>query len=303
MKEPSYTARWWKAAEADKVQCLVCPRQCVIGEGKAGFCAVRRNTGGKLYSVAYGYPVALQSDPIEKKPLMHYLPGTNVFSVGSLGCNLGCCFCQNDHLSRCAYKPRANYRYFEPSELVELTRKYGCESIAFTYNDPTVWAEYVIDTFKLAREAGLGTVLVTNGYIEKCVAEELYPLTDAANVDVKGFTDKFYGEMCSAKLQPVREACELLHKLGVHLEITNLIIPGKNSDPEQVDAMLDWIQDKLGRDTPLHFTSYHPAYRYHDSPRTPKAMLRDIWLHALERGFTRVYMGNILKREFFLSDD
>lgn len=296
MDRPDIEAKWWTPAENGAVRCDLCPRHCVIGEGKTGFCAVRRNLDGRLYSEAYGYATALQIDPISKKPLRHFLPGTRTFSVGCFGCNLGCVFCQNDHLSRAAYKARAHYRRFTPAELVELTARHNCRSISFTYNEPTVWAEFIIETFKLAKQAGLATILVSNAFIERAAAEELYPLTDAANIDVKGFSEGFYREMCHASLAPVTAACEYFqNELGKHLEITNLVIPGKNSSPEMVDALLDWVEKKLapGLDTPVHFTAYHPAYQYHESPRTPIAMLREIQAHAVERGFSRVYLGNI----------
>lgn len=286
-------ARFWKRSEEDHVICTLCPRQCRIAPGGTGYCKVRQNVNGKLFSLAYGYPAALQVDPIEKKPLRHYLPGSKVFSVGSFGCNLGCVFCQNDHLSRGTYNPRSNYTCYAPEMLVELALRHGCRSIAFTYNEPTVWAEYIIDTFQLAKKANLGTVLVSNAFISREAAEALYPLTDAANFDVKGFSEKFYNEMCKASLAPVLENCEYFRSLGKHLEITNLVIPGRNSDPAMIDALLDWVEDKLGTDTPIHFSAYFPAYIYNESPRTPPEMLYDIRAKAVERYFSRIYLGNI----------
>lgn len=294
MDQPMHEARWWTPAENGAVRCGLCPRRCAVPPGRTGFCGVRKNADGRLFSLAYGYPAALQVDPIEKKPLRHFLPGTKVFSVGTFGCNLGCVFCQNDHLSRGSYNPRSRYRYFSPSELVELAFRHKCRSIAFTYNEPTVWAEYVIDTFRIAKEKGLGTVLVSNAYLSREAAEELFPLTDAANFDVKGFSDDFYGPMCGGTLQPVLDSCRHFRcELGKHLEITNLVIPGKNSSPEQIAALLDWIERTTGLDTPVHFSAYFPAYKYHESPRTPASLLRDIQAEAVMRGFTRVYLGNI----------
>lgn len=278
-----------------RIRCGVCPRKCVISEGHCGFCGVRENSGGRLRSLAFGYPVALQIDPIEKKPLQHYRPGTRTFSVGTFGCNLACRFCQNDHLSRAVYHPRLRYRRYEPRELVDLTIRHGCDSISFTYNEPTVWLEYAMAAAEEAKRAGLGTVLVSNAFIELRAAEKLYPLMEAANVDVKGFSEEFYQSMCKGSLEPVKQACEFYKKqIGGHLELTNLVIPGKNSSREMIDSFLDWVEDKLGRDTPVHFTAYHPAYLYHESPRTPLSMLEDIQAHAKEeRGFPNVYLGNL----------
>ena len=286
-------ARFWIKADADHVICTLCSRRCRIAPGATGYCKVRQNRDGELFSIAYGYPAALQVDPIEKKPLRHYLPGSRVFSVGSFGCNLGCVFCQNDHLSRGTYNLRSRYTYSSPETLVDLAVRHGCRSIAFTYNEPTVWTEYIIDTFRSAKRAALGTVLVSNANISHEAAEELFPLTDAANFDIKGFSEDFYREMCNASLAPVLENCKYFHSLGKHLEITNLVIPGKNSDPAMIDALLDWIAAELGTDTPIHFSAYFPAHIYRESPRTPPEMLYDIRAKAVERYFSRVYLGNI----------
>ena len=200
------TAKWWQPAENRSVHCTLCPRQCMIPEGKAGYCGIRKNESGTLVSLAYGLPTALQIDPIEKKPLRHFLPGSKTFSVGTFGCNLGCLFCQNSHLSRGAYG-RQDFRYIPPEELVKLTLQHKCESLTFTYNEPSIWAEYAVDCFRLAKDAGLKTVLVSNGFISREAAEELYPLTDAANIDVKAMSEEFYRSMCHASLQPVLENC------------------------------------------------------------------------------------------------
>ncbi len=289
-------AGWWMPDTGNNVRCTLCPKTCLIGEGETGFCCVRKNTGGVLYSLAYGIPAALQVDPITKKPLRHYLPGTKTFSVGSFGCNLGCVFCQNHQLSRGEYTETVTRRlhYYEPQRLVDLAKQHSCRSLCFTYNEPSIWAEYVIETFRLAKEQGLGTVLVTNGYIQPDAARELYALTDAANIDIKGCSAEFYHRMCAGTLEPVLTACEILkNELGRHLEITNLVIPGKNDSPEMTDALLDWIESHLDRDIPIHFSAYFPAYRYNESPRTPPGLIREICAHAVERGFTRVYSGNI----------
>ena len=287
-------ARWWIPEEDRAVRCLLCPRQCRIAEGKRGWCGVRENRGGGLFSLVYGYPVALQNDPIEKKPLYHFLPRTRIFSVGTLGCNLGCVFCQNDSLSAQVPHDGMNLRFFPPEELVDLALQQHCQSIAFTYNEPTVFAEYAADTAVLAHKAGLKTVFVTNGFISPEAAREIYPHIDAANIDMKGFSEEFYASMCRASLQPVLDAVKLFHcGLGKHVELTNLVIPGKNDAPEMIDAWLDWVEAKLGFETPLHFSAYHPAFQFRSAPPTPPELLRKIGRHAESRGFKFVHLGNI----------
>jgi len=232
-------------------------------------------------------------DPIEKKPLYHFLPGTKTFSIGTFGCNLGCVFCQNYSLSTTRYLDSQNYRFFEPSEIVELAGQYRCESISFTYNEPTVFAEYAMDVAALAHKKGLKTIFVSNGFTGLAAAKEIYPLIDAANIDVKGFSEEFYKTMCGASLQPVLALVELIKKMGVHVELTNLVIPGKNDSDEMLDAYLDWVENKLGFNVPLHFSAYHPDFKYKASPPTPPELLRRIQAHALARGFVHVHLGNI----------
>lgn len=290
----SNPAKFYTRLPDGVVCCDLCPRHCVISPGGTGWCKVRCNEGGELISLAYGRPAAVAIDPIEKKPLMDFMPGTQTFSLGTFGCNLDCCFCQNSSLSRGVYNSRADWRVLAPHEVVSLAIANECPSISFTYNEPTVWIEYATEIAALARNAGLKTVLVTNGFIESAPAREFYPLIDAANIDVKGFSDEFYHTMCGGSLEPVKTACEIFkNEAGGHLELTNLIIPGKNDAPETVDAYLDWVEAKLGRETPLHFNAYFPAYHYRQSPRTPVSLLESIGKHAKKRGFTRVQLGNI----------
>ncbi|OGV48692.1 MAG: AmmeMemoRadiSam system radical SAM enzyme [Lentisphaerae bacterium GWF2_44_16] len=286
-------ANWYKTLEDGKVECFLCPRKCLIADGRTGFCGVRKNTGGKLFSLSYGYPQALQIDPIEKKPLSHFMSGTKTFSFGTFGCNLACVFCQNHHLSRAVYREKQPYQYFPPEQIVELTLKHNCASLAFTYNEPTVFAEYAIDVAKLAKEKNLATVLVSNGYITMEAAKDFYPLIDAANIDMKGFSEEFYTSMTSAHLQPVLDAIKYLHTLGKHVELTNLVIPGKNDSMEMLDAFLDWAEKEINRDLPIHFSAYHPDYKYDESPRTPPVTLYALRDRALKRGFTRIHLGNV----------
>lgn len=294
MKFDLHPARWFESLDGGAVRCLVCPRRCRIPEGGSGWCGSRANRGGTLFSLSCGYPVALQIDPIEKKPLLHFRNGTQAFSIGTCGCNLGCVFCQNHHLSRETYHERATYRRYTPGALVDLICRHGCECVAFTFNEPTTWLEYAEDVAELARGAGISTILVSNGFINPEPAKELYSLMDAANIDVKGFTEEFYSEMCAGSLEPVKRTCEFYkNELGGHLELTYLVIPGKNDDEPQIDAFLDWVKSSLGAETPVHFTAYHPAYRYHDSPRTPRPLLDAIQAHAIGRGLPNVHLGNI----------
>ena len=286
-------ARWWMPEEDSFVRCLLCPRQCRIAPGKRGFCGVRENVGGSLMSVAYGYPVAMQNDPIEKKPLYHFLPGTRIFSIGTFGCNLACRFCQNDSLSRGVPQDSMDLRFRQPSEIVDLALYQRCKSIAFTYNEPSIFSEYAVDIAKLAHLAGLKTVFVTNGFISPEAAKEIYPYIDAANIDMKCFSEDFYSDLCSASLQPVLQSIEYFRNtLGHHVELTNLVIPGKNDSPELIDAWLDWVEQKLGYDVPLHFSAYFPAYLFR-IPRTSPELLRSIGRHAQDRGFRHIHLGNI----------
>lgn len=290
-----HEARWWKAAEDGAAGCFLCPRRCHIKDGAAGFCGVRRNEGGRLLTIAYGYPVAMHVDPIGKKPLANFLPGTKTFSLGTFGCNLDCCFCQNHELSRGFYNS-GNHQYFSPETIVALARRHDCASVAFTYNEPTIFGEYVCDVARLAHEDGLSTVLVSNGYITLEAAADIYPCIDAANIDMKGFSEKFYTEMTSSHLQPVLESMKYFHRIGGHLEISNLIIPGKNDSEEMIKAFLAWVMDELSPDVPLHFSAYHPDHRYHESPPTSVDSLLRIRDAALGRGVRNVYLGNVVIR-------
>ena len=277
-----------------EVRCDLCPRACVIAPGRTGFCRVRRNDGGRLVALSFGRPAALQVDPVEKKPLAFFLPGTRTFSLGTFGCNLDCAFCQNFELSRGGYGSGRACPAVSPEEIVQMALSRGCRSISFTYNEPAVFIEYAVEIAKLARQAGLKTILVSNGWINPAPAAALYRLIDAANIDVKGFSEEFYGRLCNATLAPVLRSCEFFrNECGGHLELTNLVIPGQNDSPQMIDALLDWVEEKLGADTPLHFSAYFPCHRYCDSPPTPRETLFSIREHAAERGFTRIRLGNI----------
>ena len=287
-----HQADWWKKTENNTIECQLCPHHCRITSGKTGFCGVRKNISGTLYSLAYGHPVALAVDPIEKKPLAEFLPGSKALSFGTYGCNFNCCFCQNDSLSRGFYDEEKFPQYVPPIAFVSMAKKYSCASIAYTYNEATVDAEYMRDIAIEANKAGIKNVLVTNGFIDFAVAQELYPLMDAVNIDMKGFSEDFYAEMCGGQLKPVLSAIQLLYKLKKHMEITNLVIPGKNDSEEMIASWLDWVEVNLDKKVPLHFTAYFPAYKL-TIPPTPKQTLWRIREEALSRGFTSIYLGNI----------
>ena len=291
--ETLHPALWWEPSNDLNVQCCLCPRACLIADGEIGFCGVRKNIAGKLYSLSYGMPVALNVDPIEKKPLAEFLPGTKTFSIGTFGCSLNCSFCQNASLSRGAYTGASYEHYLSPEKIIELAFENHCRSVAFTYNEPTVFAEYAIDIAKLAHEKDLRTVLVSNGYITKRAAQDLYPHIDAANIDMKGFSEEFYSSMTDSQLKPVLAAVKILYDLGKHIELTNLVIPGKNDSMELIDLWLDWVESNLDKQVPLHFSAFFPTHKYHLSPRTPKETLLQIKEHAAKRGFTSVYLGNV----------
>ena len=273
--------------------CGLCPRACRIPPGGVGACHVRRNEGGALVADSYGRPAALQIDPVEKKPLAAYLPGTSTFSIGTFGCNLSCAFCQNHHLSRQGGALQRAQAAVEPEAVVAMARRAGCRSVAFTYNEPTVFIEYAIDIARLARAAGLGTVLVSNGFISPAPRAALYPLIDAANIDVKGFSEAFYSSLCGGSLAPVLESCRCFKRdVCGHLEITNLLIPNRNDSPAMIQALLDWMADAVGRDTPIHFSAYRPMGGFAEPP-TPAATVHRAVATDRAMGFAHVVTGNI----------
>ena len=288
-----HEARWWEPMTEGRVHCYLCPRHCHIGEGQSGFCFIRANQGGKLYSLGYASPAALQIDPIEKKPLNHFLPGTRVFSLGTAGCNMGCFFCQNWDISK-SKSDQVRSTHIPPEDVVALAIQNGCPSIAFTYNEPTIWGEYVIDICHAAREAGISTVMVTNGYVTREAFHDIYDHVDAANVDLKAFTEEFYGRMTLTHLQPVLDMLTWLkQETSVWFEITNLIIPTLNDDPREIRQLAEWILRHLGPDVPLHFTAFHPDFKLKDKPGTPPETLHTARRIALEAGLHYVYEGNI----------
>ena len=286
-------AKWWERTENNKILCTLCPRYCRIGEGQNGFCYIRKNVKGTLYSLGYGKPIGFGLDPIEKKPLNHFLPGTSILSFGTAGCNLGCKFCQNWHMSK-AKSDDIHSKEASPEIVVQLAKKYKAPSIAYTYNDPTIFGEYVMDVSKLAHENGIKNVMVTAGYIDKEARKEIYRHIDAANVDLKAFTEDFYYRLTSSHLEDILYTLLWLkNETNVWLELTTLLIPGQNDNQDDLKRMCNWIVHTLGDSVPLHFTAFHPDFKMQDIPATPIktiVMARNI---AIEAGLKYCYVGNV----------
>ncbi len=291
--ESSHPARWWHPLEDGRIQCDLCPRDCRLHEGQRGACFVRKMETGRMILTTYGRSSGFCVDPIEKKPLNHFYPGTPVFSFGTAGCNLACKFCQNWDIS----KSRDMDRLMDqagPEEIARAARHMGCKSVAYTYNDPVIFAEYALDTARACRAAGLMNVAVTAGYIHPEPRREFFAQMDAANVDLKGFTDDFYVKYCGARLQPVLDTLVyLVRETSVWVELTTLIIPTLNDSDDELKRLSDWVLQHLGPDVPLHFSAFHPDYKMRDLPAPPATTLRRARAIALAAGLHHVYLGNI----------
>lgn len=286
-------ARWWETLDNGKILCTLCPRYCTIGEGQAGFCYIRQNRNGKLYSTGYGRPTGFAIDPIEKKPLSHFLPGTDVLSFGTAGCNLGCKFCQNWSISK-AKLDELNSLEVSPDNVIRLAKKHKIPSIAFTYNDPTIFGEYVIDISKLAREEGIKSVMVTAGYIDKNARKDVYKYIDAANVDLKAFSETFYHKITFSHLNDVLDTLVWLkNETDIWFEITTLLIQDENDSADEIKQMCEWIIKNLGDQVPLHFTAFHPDFKMRNKPRTPSSKLDEARSIALDEGLKYCYVGNV----------
>jgi len=284
--------KWW-TPEGNRIACNLCPRHCLIPEGSKGFCFVRENLASQLVLTTYGRSTGFCIDPIEKKPLNHFLPGTPVLSFGTAGCNLGCKFCQNWDISKSRAIEIASDEA-SPEQIIQLALERGVQSLAFTYNDPVIWAEYAIDCAKLAQANGIKTVAVTAGYITAEARPEFFQHMDAANVDLKAFTEEFYKNITFAQLKPVLETLVWLKReSNVWFEITNLIIPEENDSEDEIAQMSDWICENLGAEVPLHFSAFHPDFKMLDRPRTPPETLRRAREQAQRAGLKYVYVGNI----------
>jgi len=285
----------YKPLKEKKVKCNLCSHRCIIKDGKRGICGVRENRDGILESLVYGKLIARHIDPIEKKPLFHFMPGTPSYSIATVGCNFKCMFCQNADI---AQMPSDHNGIIigdlcSPKDVVGAAEKGKCKSIAYTYTEPTVFFEFAFDTAKLAHEKGIKNVFVTNGYMTSEALRMISPFLDAANVDLKGFTNSFYKEICGSSLEPVKETLKLMKKLGIFVEVTTLLIPGLNDGAEELKELALFIADSLGTDTPWHISRFHPTYRLTDRPSTPVESIANAREIGIKSGLRYVYTGNL----------
>jgi pyruvate formate lyase activating enzyme len=280
-------ASYYSKLPDKRVQCGLCPHRCRIPEGKRGFCITRENIDGILTASNYCSPVSTAIDPIEKKPLFHFFPGSSIFSTGPNGCTLKCSFCQNCEISQ----EKISTREMTPEKIAGMAAQSGSIGIAYTYSEPVIWYETIMDVGPRVRELGLKNVMVTNGYIEPAPLSGLLSVVDAMNVDIKSMNPSFYRRICKGSLEPVLSTCEAVRKAGCHLEITHLLIPGENDDPKETAALADFMATHLGKDTPLHISRYFPRYRMDHAP-TPPALLERAW-EITRKKLEYVYIGNI----------
>lgn len=295
--EGATPALWWHRLEDGRIQCDLCPRDCKLHEGQRGLCFVRARAGDAMVLTTYGRSSGFCIDPIEKKPLNHFLPGSAVFSFGTAGCNLACKFCQNWDISKSREMDRLMDRA-SPHQLAQAAKESGCASVAFTYNDPVIFAEYAMDCADACHALGLKTVAVTAGYMHAEPRRDFYAKMDAANIDLKAFSDTFYFQQTGAHLQPVLETLEyVVHETDCWTEITTLLIPGLNDGDAELDALTRWVADRLGPHVPLHFTAFHPDYKLDELPPTPMSTLQRARRIALANGLQHVYTGNVHDRD------
>lgn len=290
-------ARWWHRADDGRVVCDLCPRDCRLGEGQRGFCFVRKREGDALVLTTYGRSSGFAVDPIEKKPLHHFYPGSSVLSFGTAGCNLSCKFCQNWDISKSREMDRLADEA-SPQAIARAAKEAGCTSVAFTYNDPVIFAEYAMDVADACHDVGLQTVAVTAGFIHEEPRRAFFEKMDAANVDLKAFTEEFYAKQTASRLAPVKETLRyLVRETSVWTEITTLLIPGLNDSEAEMTELAEWVAGELGPEVPLHFSAFHPDYRMQDIPPTPASTLEKARAIAMRAGLRFVYTGNVHDRE------
>jgi pyruvate formate lyase activating enzyme len=291
-----HAAMFWEKLDEKKVQCRLCPRECQIADVERGYCGVRENQGGEYQTLVYGALCSANVDPIEKKPLFHYLPGTTAFSVATAGCNVECKFCQNWEISQ--FRPeQVKSVSITPERLAETCKQRECPTIAYTYSEPTIFYEYMHDAAKAGRAAGVGSVMISNGYMQEKPLRQLCEQLTGVKIDLKAFTEKFYAEWCAGRLEPVKQTLLTLKKIGIWFEVVVLIIPTLNDSAGEIEEMSKWTAGELGPDVPLHFTRFHPTYRVTNLPSTPVGTLercRDI---ARKAGVHYVYAGNVPMHE------
>jgi pyruvate formate lyase activating enzyme len=293
-RAPGYVrGRWQHALSDGRIQCDLCPRYCRLHDGQRAFCFIRQRAGDAIYLTSYGKATGFCIDPIEKKPLNHFYPGSSILSFGTAGCNLGCKFCQNWDISKAREIERLSDSA-GPERIAEAAAAAGCKSVAFTYNDPVIFAEFAIDVARACRERGIAAVAVTAGYITEAARGDFFSVMDAANVDLKAFTDQFYRKLCFAELGPVLDTLRFLkHETNVWFEVTTLLIPGQNDSEEEIDRLCDWFVSNLGTDVPLHFTAFHPDFKMRDIENTPASTCERARNQARKHGIRHVYSGNV----------
>ena len=274
------------------VECTLCPKLCHLAPGQRGDCRVRYNDGGRMFSLVYGKVCAVHVDPVEKKPMFHFLPGSGAFSIAKEGCNLHCLYCQNWEISQ-TDPEQINNRHMPPDEVVLAARKTRCSSIAYTYSEPVIFYEYVEDTSILAREEGIRNIMVTAGFINREPLRRLCRVVDGANVDLKSFTEKYYREVCFGNLKTVLDALVTMREEGLVIEVTNLVVPTLNDDMSQISRMCRWMVQELGEDVPLHFSRFYPTYKLKELPPTPALTLERARETAQDAGLKYVYVGNV----------
>ncbi len=288
-------AKYWTKLDNNKVRCELCPHRCILKDGQMGVCRIRKNIGGKLYTLIYGSVSSMAVDPIEKKPLFNFKPGSQVFSISTVGCNLRCKHCQNWEISQVGPDEFPYLREYTPEEIVAMALPY--DGIAFTYNEPTIWHEFTLDVSKLAKKEGLYTVYVTNGYINEGPLREIAQYLDAMNIDVKAFRDEFYRKIVGGRLDPVLRTVEIVHSLGLHVELTYLIIPTLNDSEDEIRDFARWVSN-LDPEIPVHFSRFFPMYKMTDKPPTPIKTVHKAYKIAKEEGLEYVYLGNTWEPEY-----
>ncbi|MBU1322082.1 MAG: AmmeMemoRadiSam system radical SAM enzyme [Nanoarchaeota archaeon] len=286
-------ALYYKKLSNKVVKCELCPWMCIIKPDKIGMCRVRKNMAGKLYSLIYARPCAVHVDPIEKKPFYHFMPGAKAFSIATIGCNFFCEFCQNWQISKADANNIDNqFEELKPEQVIKVCKENNCQIISYTYTEPTIFYEYMLDIAKQAKKQGIKNTIVSNGYINEAPLRELCKVLDSANIDLKAFTNDFYQKVCKGKLEPVLKTLKILKQEGVWLEITNLIVPGQNDDFEKIEEMCKWIAKELGKDVPIHFSRFHPDYKMTDAKPTSVETLEKA-KEIAEKYLDYVYLGNV----------
>lgn len=288
-------AMLYEKLDSDKVHCYLCNHHCRITEGRFGFCGVRRNIKGKLHTLVYGEVIAAYADPIEKKPLYHFLPGTLSYSIATMGCNFRCGFCQNWEISQLSKERNSDVavRSMSPEDIISEAKKYTCQSISYTYTEPTIFFEYAYDTAKLARASGLKNVFVTNGFMTKEAIDIIRPYLDAANIDLKFFNNGSYKKICKAKLEPVLDSIKFMHEAGIWVEVTTLVIPGVNDSDDEFRAIAEFLAS-VDKGIPWHVSAFHADYKFSDYPSTPIETLKKAQDVGHKAGLKHIHLGNVI---------